>query len=59
MTDSANDKLFVNEIFGPTFQGEGLNIGRPVMFLASRWLQSSLRMVRHSLYLGLDGQERR
>jgi 7-cyano-7-deazaguanosine (preQ0) biosynthesis protein QueE len=26
-------KLVVNECFGPTFQGEGLNIGVPVMFL--------------------------
>lgn len=28
-----NDVLAVNEIFGPTFQGEGRNIGQPVMFL--------------------------
>lgn len=28
-----NNLLAVNEIFGPTFQGEGLNIGMPVMFL--------------------------
>ncbi len=26
-------KLAVNEIFGPTFQGEGKTIGKPVMFL--------------------------
>lgn len=28
-----NDLLAVSEIFGPTFQGEGKNIGLPVMFL--------------------------
>lgn len=27
------DRLAVNEIFGPTFQGEGRNIGQPCLFL--------------------------
>lgn len=39
--------LVVNEIFGPTIQGDGLSAGVPAIFLRAGWLPPVVHVVRY------------